>query len=55
MLAKKSLYLWVDNTPLVTYVNYITEKFFDGMKFLGDYVGNKVLTKSEELTPSTFL
>lgn len=50
MKAKKSLYLWVDNTPLCTYVNYITEKFFSGMKFIGNYLGNNILNKSEELS-----
>lgn len=54
MRAKKSLYLWVDNAPLCTYVNYITEKFFAGMKFIGNYIGNQVLTKSEEIKKGNF-
>lgn len=32
--AKKSLFLWADNTPYVKEANIVLNKFFNGMKVI---------------------
>lgn len=39
----KSLYLWTDNTPYTSEVNYLLENLFDGMYMEGDYFGGKLI------------
>jgi hypothetical protein len=43
MRAKKSLFLWVDNTPYTTYVDCLLKNFFDGMYMEGSYYGGQLI------------
>lgn len=54
MKAKKSLYLWVDNTPWVESINPILKHYFDGMYLEGNYKGNQVITKGTEVVKGKF-
>lgn len=48
MKDKKSVFLWSDNDPLYVESNLFLEKYFSGMKMVGDFHGNKLITKSEK-------
>lgn len=54
MRAKKSLFLWVDNTPYTTYVDCLLKNFFDGMYMDGVYQGGKLIQKSQKLGRGKF-
>ena len=54
MKAKKSLFLWADNTPFTTHANAILETYFEGMQLEGNYIGQKIITKSDKVEKSMF-
>lgn len=54
MKAKKSLFLWVDNTPFTAHANAILKANFDGMFMEGDYEGGKTIQKSAQVERGTF-
>ena len=48
MTANKGLFLWSDNDPLFWETNLILDKYFNGMEMRGNYLGNMIITKSND-------
>ena len=54
MRRKKSLFLWVDKTPLFVGVNCILKKHFGGMYMDGNYIGMKTITRADRSEKGKF-
>jgi len=47
MKAKKSLFLWSDNTPYHVETDLVLKHFFNGMHMNGAYYGDKIITEGK--------
>jgi len=47
--AKKSLFIWADNTPYTFHADIICKKIFNKMHFNGNYYGGQIIVGSDKL------